>query len=219
MIDLKRFWGCFLVFLLLLGGTMAFLCRDGFKHRYTFWSNDGPLGYMQCDSARLPGDFLGRWSPENWIGVQWPSIAPNIDTCLASIVSPEIFLKIFAPLTLLILGFSFWLLFRQLGFGPPACILGALAAGLNMHFFSVACWGLGTWCLAGGMAALAIAALGSPNIRQPWAKAILAGLAVGMGVMEGFDVGAILAVYVGVFLVFYFWITESDKAKAALRIL
>lgn len=216
--DPKKFWAGLLVFFLLLGGTMAFLCRDGFKHDYTFWSNDGPLGFMQCESAKQPGDFLGRWACENWIGAEWPATSPNIDALLGSVVSPEMFLKVFTPLTMLILGFGFWVLFRQLGFGPPACILGGLAAGLNMHFFSVACWGLGTWCLAAGMAALAMAALVSPHIRQSWARAILAGLAIGMCVMEGFDVGAILAVYVGIFLIFYCWITEENKARLALRV-
>jgi len=211
--------GRFLVFLLLLGGTLAVLCHDGFRHNYTFWSNDGPLGFMSCESARFPAVFLGHWSSESWIGGQWPAASPNIDAWLGCLVSPQIFLKIFTPVSMLILGFSFWLLFRQLNFGAPVCILGGLAAGLNMHFFSVACWGLGTWCLAAGMTALALAALVSPNIKQFWAKGVLAGLAVGMGVMEGFDVGAILSVYVGVFVIFYFWVTETNKGTALARMI
>ena len=46
---------------------------------------------------------------------------------------------------------------------------------------------------------LSLAALSTPTLRQLWAKAILAGLAVGMAVMEGFDVGAILSIFVGAY--------------------
>jgi len=209
----------FLIFLLVLGGALAVLCRDGFKHNYIFWSNDGPLGYMSCASARLPGAFFGHWSCENFLGAEWPAASPNMDTLLNWAVPPNIWLKIFAPLCMLVLGFSVWLFFRQLKFGAPVAILAGLAAGLNMHFFSNACWGLGTWALGAGMAVLAMAAIVSPNIKQPWARAIFAGLAVGMCVMEGFDVGAILSVFVGIFVLFYIWISESDKGKAVARII
>ena len=82
-----------------------------------------------------------------------------------------------------------------------------------MHCFSNACWGLGEWNIAIAMIFLAVAALVTDSIRQTWIKAILAGLAVGMSVMEGFDSGAILSVYVGIFTVFLCWITESTVAR------
>ena len=80
----------------------------------------------------------------------------------------------------------------QLKFSPLASVAGGLAAGLNMHCFSDACWGTGTWNIAMAMTFLAVAALVTDSIRHTWMKAALAGLAVGMGVMEGFDTGAIL---------------------------
>ncbi len=104
------------------------------------------------------------------------------------LLSPEIFLKIYAPFSLLFLGFSAWLFFRQLQFNRWVCVLGGLAAGLNMHFFSNACWGLGAWNMATGMIFLALAALNAKSIPQLWARGILAGLAIGMNLMEGFDV-------------------------------
>ncbi|HWD18692.1 MAG TPA: hypothetical protein VHB20_05390 [Verrucomicrobiae bacterium] len=215
----KQTSGRFLILLLLLGGALAVLCHDGFKHNYIFWSNDGPLGFLKCDSARLPGVFFGHWSCENYLGGEWPGASPNLDTLLNWAVSPEVFLKIFTPVSMLTLGLSFWLLFRQLKFGAPVCVLGGLAAGLNMHFFSVACWGLGTWCLAGATMALAMASIISPHIKQVWARGVLAGLAVGMCVMEGFDVGAILSIFVGVFAIFYFWVSEGNKGKAVAKII
>src|SRR5208282_4625031 len=92
-------------------------------------------------------------------------------------------------------------------------IIGGLGAGLNMHFFSNACWGLGQWNVSAAMVFVSMAILVSPNIRPPWLKAALAGLAVGMVVMEGFDVGAILSLYVGFFMVFYFLRTAETPVQ------
>src|SRR5262249_53397881 len=110
-----------------------------------------------------------------------------------------------------------WLLLRQFGFASMTSILGGLAAGLNMHFFSAACWGLGTWNICCAMIFLALAAMVSPGIRQTWIKAALAGLAIGMSVMEGFDSGAILSVFAGVFLLFWCLISESNPVKGAVK--
>jgi len=85
-----------------------------------------------------------------------------------------------------------------------------------MHFFSTACWGLGTWNMSAGMIFLALAALSAKSIKQTWAKAVLAGLAVGMNVMEGFDVGAILSVYAGIFVLFRAFSEESGFGRKTL---
>ena len=108
---------------------------------------------------------------------------------LATLFSPVAYLKIYAPFTLLFLGFSAWLFFRQLNFGPMVCVLGGVAAGLNSHFLSNACWGLGNWNLSAGCTFLAMAAFYAKSIPKVWERAVLAGLAVGMNVMEGYDVG------------------------------
>ena len=136
---------------------------------------------------------------------------------LATILPPLLYLKVYAPLTLLCVGFSAWFLFRQLRFNPTVCVLGGLAAGLNNHFFSVACWGTGSWNISISMVFLALAALSTPSLRHLWAKAILAGLAIGMGVMEGFDVGAILSVYVGIYAVFRVLVEEAPIGTRVAR--
>ena len=157
------------------------------------------------------------WNSGNWIGVKIPASSPGLSTMLVTVLSPVMYLKISTPLTMLLLGLSAWVLFRQLKFSAMASVAGGLAAGLNMHCFSNACWGTGTWNIAMAMIFLAVAALVSDAIRQTWMKAALAGLAVGMAVMEGFDSGAILSVYAGVFVVFYYWISEPRTARGVWR--
>ena len=152
-----------------------------------------------------------------WIGFEAPAASPTVSMILLTVIPRKMFLKIYAPFTMLLLGFSAWVLFRQLKFAPMVCVLGGLAAGLNMHCFSNGCWGTGQWNIAIAMIFLALAALVTDSIRQTWIKAILAGLAVGMAVMEGFDSGAILSVYVGVFTVFLCWITEATALKRMIK--
>jgi len=209
--------GSWLLLLVLLAAALAVLCHDGFRPYDVMWNNDTAFGAFKTSSAYVPGTYTGQWLDGNWIGIKVTSSFPDAATLLLSFISPELFLKIFAPLTMLLLGFSAWLLFRQLKFAPMVCVAGGLAAGLNMHCFSNACWGTGTWNVAMAMIFLALAALVSGGIRQTWIKAALAGLAVGMAVMEGFDTGAILSVYVAVFVVFFCWITESSPARRVGR--
>ena len=196
--------GSLLVLLIALGGALAALCHQGFLPHQVLWANDVPLGAMLDPSNRLPGTFAGHWGTLYWIGLPAPSSSPSFSTLLQLIFPPEIYLKIFAPLTMLILGVGAWLFFRGLGFAPPVCVVGGLGAGLNMHYFSNACWGLGQWNISAAMVFVTLAVLVSSSVRPLWVKAAIAGLSVGMVVMEGFDVGAILSLYVGLFIVFHF---------------
>jgi hypothetical protein len=131
------------------------------------------------------------------------------------LVSPVHHLKFYAPASMLFLGFGAWFFFRQLRFAPVVCALGGLGAGLNMHFLSNACWGLGQWNVCCGMVLIALGILASSDIRPLWLKAVLAGLSTGMAVMEGFDVGAIMSVYVGLFLAFLYLTAEEKPALRA----
>ena len=207
-----------MLLLALLGGALAVVCNQAFKTHYIMWANDTQYGPLMASANRLPDTFSGDWLDYWWIGMEIPSSSPTLATILAMVISPGMFLKIFTPATMLLLGFSAWVLFRQLKFAPIVCVLGGLAAGLNMHCFSTACWGLGTWNIAIAMIFLALAALVTDSIRQTWIKAALAGLAVGMSVMEGFDSGAIMSVYVGVFTAFFCWVTESTVRKKMIKI-
>jgi hypothetical protein len=209
--------GRFLLLLALLGGTLAVLCHKGFLPYQVFWANDLPLGALMESSARLPASFLGSWSDFYWLGGQNAAFPPDLTNLCMAIFSPEHLLKFYAPLSMFFLGFGAWFFFRQLRFAPMVCVLGGLGAGLNMHFFSNACWGLGWWNVACGMIFIALGLLVSPRIRPLWIKAVLAGLCVGMAVMEGLDVGAILSIYTGVFLVFLFLTNPGRPAQRATR--
>ena len=114
--------------------------------------------------------------------------------------------KFFPPITLFILGFSAWCFFRQLNFSPLAAALGALAAALNSNFFFTACWGLAGQLDAFSMDFLAMALVVSISSATPpltrWIRLALAGLAVGVNVMEAFDIGAIFSLFVAAFVLF-----------------
>jgi hypothetical protein len=209
--------GLFWLLLLILVGCYAVLCYQGFFPYEVFFANDSALGAMRDSSARYPGIFTGFWADFWWIGGAVPAPSPSISGLFSAALAPEHYLKVYAPLTMVFFGCCAWFLFRQLRFAPVVCVVGGVGAGLNMHYFSNACWGLGTWIVSAGMVFVAVGIIVSPYIRKLWLKGILAGLAVGMTIMEGFDVGAIFSIYVGIFIVFYFLSSESDFAKGAMR--
>jgi hypothetical protein len=196
--------GLLLVLLIVLGGALAVLCHEGFLPHRVHWANDMPLGAMMDSSDRLPGTFAGHWSNLLYIGGPVPSSSPSVCTVLQMIFPPEIYLKIFLPLSMLFLGIGAWFFFRQAGFAPAVCVIGGLGAGLNMHYFSNGSWGLGAWAVSAAMVFVALAIIVSPSIRPFWVKAALAGMAAGLVVADAFDVGAILTLYIGAFIVFYF---------------
>jgi hypothetical protein len=200
----------------ILGATLAILFVQSFQPGLVLFVNDTTLGQMKAAANHLPEGFTGIWHPGSWTGIEGPAIAPSVSSLLALIFPPEIFLKLYAPFTQFFAGLCAWVFFRQLKFSPAVCLLGGVATGLNMHFFSIACWGLGSWNIAVGLIFLALAALSSKAIPL-WARAILAGLAVGMNLMEGFDVGAILSVYVGLFIAWQIFIWESPVPGKILK--
>jgi hypothetical protein len=201
----------------LLGLALLLLFAKSLEPNQILFANDSPLGARSAECNRLPGRFTGTWSDLSWLGGAGPAASPSITMVSLTLFSPVAWLKFYAPLTLLFLGFSAWLFFRQLNFNPIVCVLGGVAAGLNAHFFSIACWGLGNWNIAAASAFFAMSALCARSIPQVWAKAALAGLAVGMCVMEGYDVGAILSVYLGVFIVFHALNSEAPMGRKILN--
>jgi len=207
--------GHLLLLFLLLGGSLAVLCHQGFLPYEVFFANDSALGALKASSERLPYTFTGCWTDFWWIGGAPPSPSPTFSTILATVLSPEHYLKVYVPLTALFFGCCVWFFFRQLRFSALASVITGVGAGLNMHFFSNACWGLGTWTVCCGMVFVALGIIVSPYIKQLWIKGALAGLSVGMMVMEGFDVGAILSVYVGIFVAFFFLLTEPKFIDGA----
>jgi hypothetical protein len=200
----QRDRGGLLILLIVLAGALAALCHEGFLPHRVMWANDVSLGEMLDPSNQLPDTFTGRWGSLEWVGGIVQNSPPTLTSLLQMVLPPAIYLKIYAPLTMLALGLGAGLFFKQLGFAAPVCVIGGLGAGLNMHFFSNACWGLGNWGMSAAMVFVALTVLVSPSLRPLWVKAALAGICVGLVVMEGFDVGAILSIYVGIFVLFFF---------------
>jgi hypothetical protein len=213
----KKRKASFWLLFILLGGTLAVLCRQGFQPYEVFWANDLPLGALVESSARLPASFFGSWSDFYWLGGPNVAFPPNLTNMCMALLSPEHHLKFYVPLSMFFLGFGAWFLFRQLRFSPMACVIGGLGAGLNMHFFSNACWGLCQWCTCAGLIFIALGVVVSPYVQRLWIKGVLAGLCTGMAVMEGFDVGAILSIYVAVFVVFWFVSSEATPAAGVQK--
>jgi hypothetical protein len=205
-----RQFGWMALFLVLL---LGFLFRDGLLPGRTVFSNDGPLGAISSQATRLPSGFFGYWQDLNWLGLAGPSAPPDFTQFLAWICRPLIFSKIFAPFALLFLGLSAWLCFRQWKLSPLACILGGIAAALNSDFFSTACWGVASQPLSFGCDFLALAALADQTSPKRWVRVALAGFAVGLGVMEAFDIGAIFSLVVAAFVVYQALAGEGAMPK------
>jgi hypothetical protein len=181
---------------------LGLLFWDGLLPGRTVFSNDGPLGQMMAHCGDLPSDFTGFWHDLNWLGAAGPSAAPTISNTLSVICGKVIFSKIYPLFSLLFLGLSAWFCFRQWKFAPLACMVGGIAAALNSDFFSTACWGVAAQPLCFGCCFLALGALADETSPRHWLRVAAAGFAVGMGVMEAFDIGAIFSLAVAAFVVF-----------------
>ena len=179
----------------------------------TQFSNDGPLGRLVSECHRLPERFFGCWQDLNAVGYREGSAVLSITFALQWLLGPILFSKSYAPIALMILGLSAWYFFHQIGLTRSACMLGALAAILNSSFFSAACWGVESHVIAIGMSFLALALLVGKSGLKGWLRTGLAGLAVGMGVGEGADIGAIFSFFVAAFVVYQAFVAEGGKVK------
>ena len=198
--------------MLLLIAAGVFFCL-GFLPNQTILSNDGPLGRLMSQSHQLPERFSGCWQDLNALGFREGAAVPGISSTLQMILRPVLFSKFYAPIGLAILGLGAWCFFRRLRLSPVACVLGALAAVWNMDFFSQACWGVVAHPITVGMCFFALAALADDAGRLRWLRVILAGFAVGIGVIEGADVGAIFSLFVAGYAIY-----QALTAEAGPRV-
>lgn len=208
------------IVIVLLVTALAVIFRLSFSPPFLMFSSDGPLGYIASQWPWAEDSFKGFWQDLNWVGSEQPSATPSMSMGLFLLLGPVGFLKFYAPLTLLILAISAWFMFRRLGFSWPVAVLGGFAAAFNTHPFSFACWGLGSLALTFASSFFAMGLLATRN-RTIW-HVILAGFCVGMGVVEGFDNGAIMSLYVSAWLVFLWYHAGEQKpmqmGKAAVFI-
>ena len=207
-----------LVLFLVLGGLFIKSTLPG----NILFANDAPLGFIKhyFENGR---DGWGVWLDHTWVGYALPAGGPRFTTLFAILCAGSdgqgavTFANFYAPACLWVLGMCAWVFFRQLGCGAAVCLLGALAAALNGAFFTYATWGLPVRALAAGMTFLALAALASGGGKRWWPLAVLAGLAVGQGVMEAYDIGALFSLYVAAFGVFIVLNREGWSVKSLGR--
>ena len=198
---------------------LGLLFWKGLLPGYTLFSNDGPLGTISAQCCHLPEGFSGFWQDLNWLGGKGTAASPDVTQLLALTCSklvafwnwlggagvpplPDklLFSKVFAPFAAFFVGLSAWLCFRRWHFSPLACALGGLAAGLNSDFLSTACWGVAAQPIAFGLDFLALGALADQRSPRRWLWTALGGVAVGMTIMEGYDIAAIFSVFVAAFI-------------------
>jgi hypothetical protein len=206
--------------LLTLGLPLLWLFHKSLVPQFALFSNDGPLGAMVSQADMVLHTFTGLWRPLNWLGGQDISSQPDITMGLfVGLGNPVLFSKFYAPLALCLLGIAGWFFCRCAGFHPLVGLLVAPAAALNSNVFSYACWGLPPKALALACTLFALGLLldGFKPGRARWLKVLLAGLCVGLNVVEGADVGAILSLYVAAFAAWQIIAEPGGVPKNFLR--
>ena len=191
---------------------------DSLNPALILFSNDGPLGSISTDAIEMPGTVFGYWHDLNWLGYEQPSASPGIYMALGLLLQKAVlYLKWCTPICLVLLGLSAWFFFRTLGLRNLACTIGAMAAAFNMEVVSYACWGLPSRALTFATTFVAAAFILRALKSRPWANLALAGVCVGLGLMEGYDIGALFSLYIAAFVLFGFVIKPlKDGEQTAL---
>ena len=198
----KRNGGGLLLLLLCLAAILGALFLQSFDPSKVLFANDGPLGIQKARCFNVWEGFSGIWYDLYWLGSYSGSWTPNLSRGYTLLLDPRSMLSFYPALTCLLIGACAWLFLRTLGFQKLACVLGGLAAALNMNFFSNACWGLASRGVGLALIFLALAALESGLRRFSILKTILAGFAIGMSIAEMGDNGAIFSLFVAAYAVF-----------------
>jgi hypothetical protein len=193
-----RFW----VPLMLLV-VLAVLFWRSFLTDYVHFSNDGPLGQQNAGWHQLPAAMTGSWYDLNDIGSSVGAMTPTVSSLIYLCFGPVGYAKFYPPCALLVFGLGAWTFFRVLKLSPLACTLGTLSTVLSSTFLAGATWGIASVEIAMGMNFFALALIVANQKDTPWltrwTRLALAGMCVGMNVMEGADVGALCSVLVALF--------------------
>lgn len=203
-----------LLLTVILAGVLIVLFHKSFSPNEALFSNDGPFGVQLSRPLAMPDSFFGIWNDNYWVGAYNGNYNPNFSG-LTYLIAPGIGrANFYAPISALVLGWCAWFFFRRVGCSSRVAILAAIAAALNMNFFSNAAWGLGSRGFSLAAAFLALAAIEAGFIVQPILTSILAGLAIGLSITEGGDNGAFFAVAIAAYAFWRTWITVPAKGKA-----
>jgi hypothetical protein len=177
------------------------------------FSNDGPLAGLIAEQASLPAWFAGAWQDLNWLGANIGVRDVSISSVFLWVVGPVGYAKFYTPFTIFLLGLGAAYAFRRLGLSQWACALGALAAALASDFFSTAAWGLGSQNICFALNFCALGLLVNPQERGRWLRIPLAGLAVGMGVIEAADIGALFSLLIATYVACQAWTVEGTAGS------
>jgi hypothetical protein len=195
----------FIILLVCLMGVMGALFHKSFLPGKVLFANDFPLGAASASAMKMPEQFTGVWTDLNWVGAAGGSAPADLSMLALWFGGPVFYAKFWQPLSLIFLGLSAWLFCRSLKFSAAACLLCGLAAALHSDYFSSACWGQVSRPVALGAMFLALAALQDRSGWRGWVRAGLAGMAVGLAIMEGFDVGALFSLVIGGYVIYQGW--------------
>ena len=191
---------------MLLTVILSCLFWASFLPGYVHFANDGPLGQLNAAWSQLPAAFVSSWGDLTGIGGNAGSLPLGLSGLIRWVLGPVGYSKFLAPIALFILGLGAWTFFRQLRLSPLAATLGALAVTLSSTFFASACWGVASQQIAIGMDFIALALVVSNSAETPaivrWIRLAVAGLAVGINVMEAADIGAIFSLLIAAFVLF-----------------
>lgn len=184
------------------------------------FANDGPLGQEVTKAIQPPSSFFGVWRDLNLIGNNAGSWSLSITSLAHWLLGPLLFCKFFCPLALFFLGLGAWYFFRQAKLSSLASALGALVITLNSTFFSEACWGVPTHEVALSMVFCALGLFLSceeeASTWRRWVRLALAGLCVGINVIEAADIGALWSLMVAAFVLFKSLTGKSGSMPANL---
>lgn len=190
--------------IIIMAAILALLFWRSFLPEYVHFSNDGPLGQIGTAFGKMPAAFTGSWDDLNDTGYSAGVASPSVAALLIWFLGPLLYAKFFPAIAIFVLGLGAWTFFRASKFSWLACLFGALAAMLNSTYFATACWGVASQGIALGFGFFALALFVANTKETPflvrWARLALAGLCVGLNVMDGADVGALNSLLIAAFV-------------------
>ena len=206
-----------LTFLAILAVVFSALFIGSFHPDKVVFSNDGPLGSVVAECRSIPEIMTGVWVDSNWLGGPEPTPTPGPSLALRLVTTPVMLDKLYAPVSLMIIACCAYIFFWRMKFSPMVCLLGGLAVGLNSDFVGTSCWGVCSQPIAFGMNLLALAALA--DLSTPlrcWLGAALGGFSVGLGIVEGYDQGALFSLFIASFVAMQAIVSDGPFAKRIL---
>ncbi len=196
--------------------VLLFLFKDSFKSGYVHFSNDTPLGGEVAQWDYLTDNLNGAWQPLYWLGNENIANRPTISLLFGLLAGDAVIHhKFFVPFSLFLIGICSLFCFRQFNIKGEVAFIAALAATLNMSAFSNSCWGLPYWQISRALTFLGIGFAIWKKCPNPWIRAVMSGGCIGMGVMEGYDIGALFSVFAAAVAFCWSLLSDSPSSETA----